>query len=660
MRQNHEISLNFFPLTDRGFKFTVYRKLYNGERSEDGFEDCQRQKLPVHPSDTESYTDHWVSFNPRDGFEAFTCKTTTNHRLTRNLLYHLLTRKCTDRSLPIDVVEGDNRKRVNFVLKEHQQGREVVWLEPYFLKSTQRFGFLADFRFRKAPETEFNREVLQLSLSLDKDGRDNRDFYVDRFEKLHQFIREVCPQIFPLELEANSNIDIKTGVENIKNSLESLSSLKLDMKTYVFADPPNEAVSNSQFKGVRSHGPLRPAKDDALLYFLFYPEHKSFSYDLYWALQGKTYATFPGMEKMFNYSLDKQHVGGVPVEGFEPANLERAIKTIKANAGNRLVVPIIIVPWNRNDPGLETNDKYYRLKHLFLKHNLPTQLVTLPKLQDKNTVKWAISDIALGVFSKMGGHPWKVQPRNEKCLIIGIGKSHRFDEEGQIERFFAYSVLTDSSGLYKDLKTLGRSDDEETYLKDLRENLCKVLEEYTGRFDKFAIHTPFSLQYEEMEAIQEALDMYAKQTSRVELVVLKFNDDNKFFGYALGSNSLVPYESSYVELSNDEFLVWFEGLQYHNPSVKKRVGRPVHIQFVYPRNKQNESQNHHPSGLTAEQKRNYLQDAANLSGANWRGFNAKSLPVSMYYAQLISRFFKEFNRLGLEEIELDSLTPWFL
>ena len=54
MQQNYQISLNFFPLKGQEFQFIVYRKPYNGERSEDGFEECQRiQELP---EDKESST----------------------------------------------------------------------------------------------------------------------------------------------------------------------------------------------------------------------------------------------------------------------------------------------------------------------------------------------------------------------------------------------------------------------------------------------------------------------------------------------------------------------------------------------------------------------------------------------------------------------------
>jgi hypothetical protein len=64
--------------------------------------------------------------------------------------------------------------------------------------------------------------------------------------------------------------------------------------------------------------------------------------------------------------------------------------------------------------------------------------------------------------------------------------------------------------------------------------------------------------------------------------------------------------------------------------------------------------------MSQENKLKYLQDSVNLSGANWRGFNAKSVPVSIYYAKLVADFVKEFRDLNLEEIDWESLTPWFL
>jgi hypothetical protein len=130
---------------------------------------------------------------------------------------------------------------------------------------------------------------------------------------------------------------------------------------------------------------------------------------------------------------------------------------------------------------------------------------------------------------------------------------------------------------------------------------------------------------------------------------MRFNEHNKYFGYVKNSNSMIPYESSFLQLSYKEYLVWFEGLQFQNPTVRKRIERPVYVEFLYPH-----------KGLDQQRMKSYLQDAVNLSGANWRGFNAKSLPVSMFYAQLVAKYYKEFQQLGLNDVNIEKITPWFL
>ena len=113
-------------------------------------------------------------------------------------------------------------------------------------------------------------------------------------------------------------------------------------------------------------------------------------------------------------------------------------------------------------------------------------------------------------------------------------------------------------------------------------------------------------------------------------------------------NSLVPLESTKVELSKKNYLVWFEGQQYGQFTIRHRIGSPVRVFVDYPKN------------ITHEQIIDYLQDAINLSGANWRGFNAKSIPVSLLYAQLISHFISKFDKYNLDNIDIENLTPWFL
>ena len=642
MKPRDRIALNFFPLAQQEFSFSVYRCPYNQKDRRSDYPECTKRKLPSGDTDEDGspiYTDYWVSFDPVNGFEKYTCNSDTNNFISIDYLYQMLKSTCSQKldSGEFKLGDGFRKRMVFFVLDTYHEGEQTVWLEPYFLKSERKFGFLADFKFLARPDIGTSQRVQQLSLSLGKDNRSNCDFYADRFEKLQQFISKFYDLIFPIP---SDSLEI-----SVKRKLIDVESSFLDKKTYMFA---GERTATSQFNGLRQHSPLNPVDSNAKVYFVYREKDKPFSYDLFRALRGDTFRTFPGMEKMFRYSLGRDNVSGTSIDDFTPGSLEKAIALIQKDAGERPVVPLLITPFNKNG-GEEDNREYHIAKHVFLEHHIPTQFVSLQQLQLKNQLKWSVSNIALQLFAKMGGQPWKLVPRTSNCLIIGLGQSHRKVDD-KIEKYFAYSILTESTGLYKDLRILDRSTDHETYIKNFRENLEAIFDEYYENYDSFVIHATFSIRRDELQAVEEVLKkMSSKSDSEKEFVAMKFNDKNKFFGYSTSSNSMIPYESSYVQLSRNEFLVWFEGLQYHTPNVRSKIERPMYIEFIYPKR-----------GLTKDKMKDYLQDAVNLSGANWRGFNAKSMPVSVYYAYLVARYFKEFQVLGLGELDLEKISPWFL
>jgi len=189
------------------------------------------------------------------------------------------------------------------------------------------------------------------------------------------------------------------------------------------------------------------------------------------------------------------------------------------------------------------------LKYNFIKNNLALQVVNYRKLGERNSLKWSTSNVALGMFAKMGGIPWLVKPSNNNCLILGVGSSHKRDEEtGVITKFFAYTVCLDSSGLYKTLEVLADETSETNYLENLKDNLVKMLSD--GRMENYktcVLHLPFKIKQKEITAISEAI----QQINDIDFVAIKVNLDNKYFGYSF-HNTLVPYESSSVKLSRSE------------------------------------------------------------------------------------------------------------
>jgi hypothetical protein len=643
MQPNDSISLNFLPLAENSFSFTVFRLEDSGQRKIELPEGVSKQSLPVTPDNVDNRRAYWVSLSEHNGFEPFECDARHNQYVTRDFLHNKLIASVRAAGLESYIFKelGIGGKRVSFTLQEYPEGVETVWMEAYYLKSVDKFGFLTDFHFKRANNATFSKRVQQLSLSLDKRGGENKNFYSDRYDRLETFVHKYFDHIFPLDTECGSIA--------VSRKLLLLPSKRLDKKTYIFCE---EQPHDSQFMGIKQYHPLVPLERAPSIFFVYRQQDRLLSLDLYKALRGERFPRiFPGTESMFGFSLTSNNVQGISISDFKEREMRRARDTILA-AGSTRVLAILIAPWD--DEEVEDSQDYFRTKHIFVSSGIPSQVVRLHTLESDSRLQWSTSNIALQCFAKLGGKPWKVRPRHTKCLIIGIGQSHREVQlagKRSIEKYCAYSVLTDSSGLFEELRVLGRAESSEAYLRQLRKSIEDIVLGHSDRFERFVIHAPYKIRADELESIQKVLEIMGTkgQKARKQFVVLKINAKNQFFGYSNTNNSLVPFESSYVSLARNEFLVWFEGLQYHNPKVVRRYSRPIHIAFHYSNTK-----------LSMEDRLNYLQDTINLSGANWRGFNAKNLPVSIYYAQLISRFTNKFDELGLQEIQLNNLNPWFL
>ena len=632
------IALNFLPLETRDFSFSLFRSPYNKEERPATLSNelAVMRKLP---DEHDEYKAYWTTFGERLNAEKVDLSPHQNNYATVDALRTALITRCKEvldpnRLRPIRGI----RRHVEIVMHTHEEGDQVVSVEPYFLKSKKSFGFLFDFRFHPNNGYRGTPRALQLSLALDRDRRANLSHYADRHYHLSAFIRDLGHDFFRFELPGGQTITVSPH-------FLALDAERLDVKRYIVG---NQAESSSQFMGVKNNGPLEPTPSNVRLYFVYPREYVSLSRDIYRALFGGVFRTFSGMKGMFGTAISPANVKGIELESFCLDSIREVQEKVSKDQGEHPSVVIVLTPFGRHDD--QDNDAYWTLKHTFLSASLPIQVVSTKTANDRNLLKWSIGSIGLQIFAKLGGKPWKVRPANSKCLIVGVGQAHSSREDGTISRYFAYSVLTDSSGVFKEIRVLGQSDQHDSYLDQFSSKLEGLLRDYADDFSTFAIHATFSIRQDELKRVSEVLERLQRGTGAENrtFVALKFNGRNRFFGFATSQNSLVPYESSLVQLAHNEYLVWFEGLQYGQPNVKKMVGGPMHVKFVYPKH------------IGFEQKMAYLQDAINLSGANWRGFNARSLPVSVFYAQIVAKYLKEFERQDLPKVDVDIVPPWFL
>ncbi len=618
----YDITLNFLPLNTSNFNFEIYRKQALTE------EKLWSDDIRKFWIDDEQY---WVSFSDFEQAErAEVNSLNVPLGLVNRYLHFLLKEKLKQTEIKTTEKHSKiNRNRTYVYLQTIKSadstviGKKTVWIEPYYLKETKQFGFLLDYKFLQNKDYPFNREVQKYSLSLDVSYRENKNFNIDRYEIISSFIQKYISAIQTISQELS-----------ISKQLQKVKADTLKPKTYIFN---GNKTANSQFNGVMQHGPIEEVSKQPFYFYLYKKEHKSFAQELVKALNG-SFFTFKGLDKLYLSKQSKVNTKGIILTDFSLQEIKRVLEDVKTSEQNNPIV-ISVTPEKEEE-------FYYQLKHQCLQENIPVQTVHTETIRNPNTIKWSVSNIAIQIFSKLGGVPWIVEPSHKNCLIVGIGQSHKYNrEEKRYERFFSYSVLIDSSGKFISIKQLADETVKSKFIEAITNSISEILQE-NDSYKKIIFHIPQKLNKDEIKTIEQIL---SEAGNDVELSIIKINDKSDFIGFNLGKNSLVPFESSYVQISDMQYLLWTEGLNFHNSKAIKSYGNPLHIDFHY-------------SNQADSFKNNkaYLQDILNLSGANYRGFNAKSLPVSSFYPKLIADFSKHFKELNLNLITKDTEKPWFL
>lgn len=632
-----DIALNFVPLKEQSRSRVLYRR-----RVEDGSkpkaEDDFRASLP----ETHGY-EEWITFDicsfEKDGYERYEYDFSLNQNLSVHLIYvdicnHLKSANAKNYYLSSKAI---SLKEICFIVKGFVEGNSEISVRPYFLREKSLYGFLLEHRFSLAKDQQFNRQTQILSLSLDKSGKPNIYFYRDKKHILDNFSSQSLASILE---------PVGFGIES---SFSALTAKSLDYKTYLVGA---EHTSRSQFVGIKNYGPYRSVSEKVRYLFVFSERTRSLARDIYLGLSGKLFpGQFSGLADMFALPIPKDSVEHKLVPDFDSDSIreiEQEVLKLQAQFREEKIMVIAVLP--RGYKGVDAAfDAYGHIKLIALKTNIYCQVVTEDTFFKRDQLKWSISNIGLQVFSKLGGAPWLVKPAKNNCLIFGLG-SVQERQSGSTVKYSAYTVCLDSSGDFKYIKPLSSSSDEQNYLINFRKGLNQVLSSEIGeKYRTFVLHIPYKISKSEIDAIKDVVRSIRKEKD-FEIVVIRINTKHKFLGFS-SHNTCVPYESTFVQISKNEFLLWAEGLQHGKEVLHRRVSEPLYINFI-------ESQENW------ESKRECLQDILNLTGANWRGFNSKAQPISILYSRLIAKFMKEFSHLenvsDLSIVSAESTAPWFL
>lgn len=639
---SYKISLNFVSLLNTNFKIVCYRRKVRDASEGQPCPNAAQYSLP--PGNGKgNWPKYWITTDYQAGWERFSFQAQDNHYATLWILNKVLIPdlcrfiRSVDAKYVATIIEG-HFTSIDVKLLRHPEGWQGVRLELKYLEEKRQFGILVNYHFfvdtEKQKESLNRRRIQELSFSFDEDGRSNRNFYIDRYKWECAFLRKI---LAPYRYTSSEIIPEDVSFNSV---FSTLPAFLLSPREYDFG---NGGINNSQYWGVVKYGPCKSPEQVPKFYFIFRRQDKPVAISLYKALAGKSYpARFPGMEQVFKLPFSGNAVSSYELDDFSLSSMNKAAEYINEQ-GDANAVCITLTD--------DEADSYYAQKSSFLKYRIATQNVKINNVIRNRSFEWFIAGIGLQLFCKAKGWPWRVRTQNANTLIVGISQTFGEDNLG-VKRYISYSVTTDASGVFKDIQTLSDSLANKNYIQSLAERLEAKLLKFTDcglePVDRIVLHCSFRLPKDVMQQIRAIVEKIAMKENVPQIVILRINTDHVYAGYDMSQASLVPKECSYVSLDGNKYILWCDGVK-SNKSVDKRPCAPLHVCFdqSWPK-------------VTQTDKVSILGDVSNLAGANWRGFNASTQPVSVFYCRIVGKFIKEFSERNLHVPSVEEFMPWFL
>jgi hypothetical protein len=228
---------------------------------------------------------------------------------------------------------------------------------------------------------------------------------------------------------------------------------------------------------------------------------------------------------------------------FDPVNFDLAIVVVSQQQKK---IPIKESP-------------YYILKAKLLNQRLPTQDVTIEVIRQSN--KWVDNNIALNIYSKLGGTAWTIEKieKNVSEFIIGIGST--IDERKN--QVIGFANIFDYNGAYL-LGDCSQITTKVNYTTKLTSYLVNQLKSALqmknigkGESVRLVFHI-FKAAGEEYEikAIELALAQFTDYSIKYALVNLSYNHN---YGVFLKEGNDVPRRGTFIQIATYQALLHLGG-----------------------------------------------------------------------------------------------------
>jgi len=331
---------------------------------------------------------------------------------------------------------------------------------------------------------------------------------------------------------------------------------------------------------------------------------------------------YPGFKKWFKVAInrfEKYAVGSPTVEDYE--------ETLKEIIKKDYDIAFVIL-----EEKLRTEEFYSTIKTILLGNGIPCQVIRSVNISKPNEVlQWILSNIALSTYAKTGGTPWVIEARERTEVVLGMSRA--MDRNRKV--IVGFVTLFKHNGDFILFYSKSPVTTWEEYQIGLEKLVYEAIKEYEKR-----VETPTSLVFHfhkrtgriEIEAIKKAINNLGKD---IKYALLHLNSYSSYRIFDTTDTTYVPLIGLMVRLSARQAILVTDGRRPH--SERPYVGTPHVLEITMDKN----------STMDAKEFPRLVEQVYRFSYVNWRGFNARTIPITINYPYLIARLvgnLREFDK----------------
>ncbi|MEM4977137.1 MAG: Piwi domain-containing protein [Desulfurococcaceae archaeon] len=294
---------------------------------------------------------------------------------------------------------------------------------------------------------------------------------------------------------------------------------------------------------------------------------------------------FPGLSAVLRKKFE------IDVAYFSEYDPNKIFDVFENSGSIRDTFPIIVLPrCAKGDYG----SIYYRTKAVFLKHEVPSQIVTEELFQSRDSYRWSLLSIAVQIYAKMGGVPYgldrsvvsprSLQPSDTLVAVMGLGISTHPQRR---KRGVGFITVYDDQGVWSfmdfEILSIDRKEEMSNGIAKLLERGIEAVVRYGSKKNNVIIihYSGKEVGSREEKSIINAMQTLSSVGKNVFVHVLKIRDSDIVVGLMdsphktrEGVATWYPPIGAVFKLKPDVYLMTSTGYFMRGDN---KIGSNIHI-----------------------------------------------------------------------------------